>query len=372
MPPTAHELKARLDKAVDQEGNVLDMETVLEIVTYLEKTVITKEALETTRIGRTINLMRKKTTNEDLSRRAKKLVKKWQTLVSNHLKKTFKSDSPLNFPSTPPPVNGLKLKSSEKNHDRPSSTELESKPNLKRKRTSAENSPLNLRQSHSPGLTYSPRSISSPRNKLVRVVTEKTLSSSPRNACVASKTLAKADEQNSASSVLNTDRLHNAEVQLKTPVEGAKNHINNNTIKSVENGHSKLAVVTATDTRCQEDRIDSTTTGEIVSSSPDTLTDSLLLPHTDIQIVNSHQLSPRETLETQNETQEVTPRTFDSITPEDLALSRKQLPLDHLSPDVEADGVNGVYSTDDSYCSWSDIILQRNNELHLLPYVILD
>jgi hypothetical protein len=46
MPPTAIEIKARLDKAVDQEGNVVDMDEVLDIVACLERIIMTKESLE--------------------------------------------------------------------------------------------------------------------------------------------------------------------------------------------------------------------------------------------------------------------------------------------------------------------------------------
>uniref|UniRef100_A0A0A9WDF0 Mediator of RNA polymerase II transcription subunit 26 n=1 Tax=Lygus hesperus TaxID=30085 RepID=A0A0A9WDF0_LYGHE len=75
------EIKSRLLKAVDKEYNVVDMGTVLEIVTILERTPITKEALETTRLGRDINELRRKTTNESLAKRAKDLVRRWRDLI---------------------------------------------------------------------------------------------------------------------------------------------------------------------------------------------------------------------------------------------------------------------------------------------------
>ena len=81
MPPTAFEIKARLDKAVDQEGNLINMDSVLEIVGALEMLTVTPEVLEATRIGRALNLVRKKTTNEELSKGLKRIVKKWQALL---------------------------------------------------------------------------------------------------------------------------------------------------------------------------------------------------------------------------------------------------------------------------------------------------
>ncbi|KAK3730756.1 hypothetical protein QZH41_019539 [Actinostola sp. cb2023] len=107
MQHSPQEIKSRLDKAVDPEGNVLDMAAVLELVSTLERLPLTREALETTRIGKTINLLRKKTNNDDLARRAKKLVKKWQKLVINQLEASRSVDSPLNGSRiSSPQING--------------------------------------------------------------------------------------------------------------------------------------------------------------------------------------------------------------------------------------------------------------------------
>lgn len=60
---------------------VTDMATVLQVITVLEGIQITKEQLETTRLGKYINLLRRKTTVESLARRAKNLLKKWREMV---------------------------------------------------------------------------------------------------------------------------------------------------------------------------------------------------------------------------------------------------------------------------------------------------
>ncbi|XP_055313175.1 serine-rich adhesin for platelets-like isoform X2 [Sitodiplosis mosellana] len=75
------EISQRLQSALDQSYNVADMDTVLQVITQLENIQITKEQLETTRLGKYINHLRRKTANESLARRAKNLLKKWREMV---------------------------------------------------------------------------------------------------------------------------------------------------------------------------------------------------------------------------------------------------------------------------------------------------
>uniref|UniRef100_A0A1L8DFY9 Mediator of RNA polymerase II transcription subunit 26 n=1 Tax=Nyssomyia neivai TaxID=330878 RepID=A0A1L8DFY9_9DIPT len=81
MNQSVSELSRRLENALDTEYNVIDMETVLEIISVLENTRVTIEQLENSQLTKCISQLRRRTMDEVLARRSKKLIKQWRTLL---------------------------------------------------------------------------------------------------------------------------------------------------------------------------------------------------------------------------------------------------------------------------------------------------
>ncbi|CAG9770373.1 unnamed protein product [Ceutorhynchus assimilis] len=88
------ELTQRLLRALDSNYNVTDMPEVVDIICNLERVAITKELLETTRLGKYINELRRKTNNQELWRRAKELLKKWRSMVLPEVNGQIKVPAP--------------------------------------------------------------------------------------------------------------------------------------------------------------------------------------------------------------------------------------------------------------------------------------
>ncbi|CAD5207409.1 unnamed protein product [Bursaphelenchus okinawaensis] len=87
-------LKHKCQKIVDGKK---EMEEAYSLLEGLEGIAITVDVLTKTRIGMTVNDLRKKTKDEKLAKRAKALIKKWKAMIDTGVVNNNKDSKPVNY-----------------------------------------------------------------------------------------------------------------------------------------------------------------------------------------------------------------------------------------------------------------------------------
>lgn len=330
MQHSPQEIKTKLGEAVDPEGNVLNMAAVVEVIGLLERTPLTKEALEQTRIGRTVNLLRKKTDNDDIARRAKRLVKKWQKLVQNHLEAVRNTNSPLNgLLCNTPVVNG-----SVKNEEQISSAAGEVSAKLdhkskgtKRKRLSIDSSSSvdtqgNGDLGNKDGNSFEAKKVDD-TSKHIGLVSNQSSFDSEENLALGQS--AAECSQNQAANLLKRIKTEDDESAChQKPIQ-----VENDKFTTAENTSSPAQVAPLTQTNNSD--------------------------HTDVRW----------------ERKDVGQQT-DDILEQDSEKSG-QIPSD-LMLDVthQSNGINGRFGEDGNWYSWSETMSYNEGSLIIFPYVLLE
>lgn len=339
--------------------------------------------------------MRKKTGNEDLARRAKNLIKKWKVSVMNGVAHNDSNSRP-----------NSRAGSRESNNI----TNSHESSGKKRKRTSGVDSPVlnhvNKISRMAASAGSSPRlKSSSPRpNKQTsnKKITPKTSSpliktpndgkrnkpniSSPLHNHSAVSNTQCTIEKNDTKLNVNTNIHSNLEKPIPNIVLNNKvidnghhhHHVTENSIVPKHDKDETLVECIASDTRVQENRISSYDSGYqgTLSCEESTPTNSVDLDDKVFKPIMTPTSCTQQLLTSQNQTSPSAvcgvPQTFEPIAEEDLCVNRRELPEDMTAPDTPADGVNGVYNDNSEFCDWTDEVVWRDKDYHILPYVILD
>lgn len=275
-----------------------------------------------------MNLLRKKTENEDIAKRAKRLVKKWQKLVQNHLEAVRNTNSPLNgIRCNSPVVNGSVANEEQANSPAETAIKLDRKSKgTKRKRLSVDSASSAEAQG-----------------------------SAELSTNDGTSSQEKKDESNISqySSLLSNQSSLDSEEHLSQEHSSAECSQNFET--------NLLKRVKTEDDECSQD-------------STQLENDRLVI---DKSISNTVEVTPLPQTNNSDHT-DVRWEGKDVGTQTDYICEQNSESCAHISPDSllniehEANGINGRVGEDGIWYPWSETMSYNEGSLIILPYVLLE